>query len=41
MKYQHINHSFLAKLDQDIVMLIWENRHPSTLTLDKLRNLFY
>ena len=27
----------LAKLVPDIVKLIWENRHPSTLTLDKLR----
>ena len=27
----------LANLAPDIVKLIWENRHPSTLTLDKLR----
>ena len=27
----------LANLASDIVKLIWENRHPSTLTLDKLR----
>ena len=26
----------LANLEQDIVKLIWENRQPSTLTLDKL-----
>ena len=27
----------LANLAPDIVKLIWENRHPETLTLDKLR----
>ena len=26
----------LANLAPDIVKLIWENRHPETLTLDKL-----
>ena len=28
----------LANLAPDIVKLIWENRHPETLTLDNLRN---
>ena len=27
----------LANLAPDIVKLIWENRHPETLTLDNLR----
>ncbi|MBQ7393018.1 MAG: hypothetical protein IJV89_01535 [Lentisphaeria bacterium] len=27
----------LANFAPDIVKLIWENRHPETLTLDKLR----
>ena len=31
------NNGKLLAQTPDIVKLIWENRHPSTLTLDKLR----